>query len=95
MEPFANETVTVSVAAVALSPAVYAPAGRAAAQRAVLTVEGSDIRWWAAGSAPTPAVGHLAQDGDVLTLDGPNTLRQFQAIRAGGADGALQVTYER
>jgi hypothetical protein len=95
MEPFANETLTVGAAVVELTAAVYAPVGQSAGQRAVLTVEGGDIRWWAGGLAPTAAAGHLAQAGDVITLDGPNTLRQFQAIRTGGADGMVQVTYER
>ena len=95
MEPFASETITVGAAAVGFTAAVYAPAGERGARRAVMTVEGGDVRWWAGGATPTAGEGHLAVSGDVVVLEGPNTLINFLAIRTDAADGTLQVSYER
>jgi hypothetical protein len=88
---FANETIVVTSAVTALTPATYAASP--GAQVAVITVEAASIRWWASGSNPTAVTGHLAQPGDVLTLTDPNELRRFRAVRAASADATLQVSY--
>ena len=95
MEPFASETIVVGAVAVGLTAAVYAPAGERGARRATLTCEGGDVRWWAGGATPTSGTGHLAVSGDVIVLEGPNTLINFRAVKTDVGDGTLQVSYER
>lgn len=68
------------------------------ARCALITVDGdvetNDIRWTCDGTAPVAATtGHLLQAGDVLTLYGYGNILKFRAIREGGTNGTLQVTF--
>lgn len=102
--PFAHEKITVDNTAggKALTKATYDPVSRDAinnnarqAQRAVITVETAQIRYRYDGGAPTDAVGHILNSGDVVTLIGYAAINQFRAIRTGGTSGVIVVTYER
>jgi|CXWL01.1.fsa_nt_gi hypothetical protein len=86
----AHESVTVDSTAggVALTAATIIPFNRA-----VLTVETAAIRYTVDGTAPTTAVGHLAQPGDVIKLAGNDELTRFRAIRQGGVSGTIMASY--
>lgn len=62
--------------------------------RAVVTVESNSIRFWVDGSTPTSANGHLAEAGDVITLEGAEEVNDFRAIRV-SADATVQATFGR
>lgn len=84
------ETVTVGTTAIG----VTASSGDNVAHRAVMTVETAQIRFRYDGTDPTSTVGHLANVGDRLTLEGRANIRRFRAIRTGGTSASLMVTVE-
>jgi hypothetical protein len=55
-------------------------------------VETADIRIRTDGTAPTSAVGALAQVGAVVEIAGADSIRQFSAIRTSGTSGGLGLT---
>lgn len=64
----------------------------------LITVETADIRWTCDGTTPTvtagTALGHIASNGDDITITGLDNIRRFRAINAVAANGAtLRVTY--
>jgi len=65
----------------------------AGTNRALLTVETAAIRYTVNGTAPTTAVGHLAQPGDVIKLESQDELTKFRAIRQGGVSGTIMASY--
>jgi len=87
--PFAYESVTVTNTSTTLTASTYLNASRA-----FMTVETAAVRYRVDGAAPTSAEGHLLNIGDVLTLIGLQTIRNFKAIRTGATSGVLKVTYE-
>lgn len=100
-ECFASEQLTVSTTAVGLTAATYAPTtGRPAAQYALITHDGTanNVRFLFDGTAPTTTRGHrLANTAGIAKIElyGTATLRRFLAIREGGTDVPLDVTYCR
>jgi hypothetical protein len=58
---------------------------------ALIQCETNPVRWRDDGTNPTASVGNLLSVGGVLKYDGP--LANFKAIRQGGADGTLSVSY--
>lgn len=100
-----RERKTVSTAAVKLTSTAYTVQQAAAANKynvpdilpkgAIITVETNSIRWTIDGTAPvaTTGPGHLAAANDVIYLDSFQKIKEFQAIREGAADAALEVTY--
>ncbi len=81
-------TIDNTVGGVALTAAKYA-----GCKMAKLTVETAQIRFWANGSTPTTTEGHIANPGDIITLDSANDIAAFKAIRTGATSGILQCTY--
>ena len=61
--------------------------------KAFVTVETAQIRFTLDGTAPTTAVGHLLEIGDILKLDSTADLASFRAIRTGAVSASLQCTY--
>ena len=61
--------------------------------RVVCTVETAQIRFTVDGTTPTSSVGHIANVGDVIEVDGVDAPK-FLAIRSGGSSGAIMATYE-
>lgn len=94
LKAFAFESVTVSTVAKALTAATYAPTGEVAAAIALVQVEAQPLRWSVA-STPTAAIGHAAVDTNVIRLCGGADIAAFLAIRSGGTDSVLRVTYFR
>jgi hypothetical protein len=95
LTPFAFEEITVSTAAIGFTAATFKPSGQTPAAYAYVTVETNGIRWRTDGSDPTSSVGHALAAGGTLELAGKTELTNFRAIRSGGADAALKVTFYR
>ena len=91
---FAFETITVGNTVAVLTATTYRPSGDQA-DSAFLTLEGADIRYRYDGGNPSSSVGHLLSDSGYIVLTGQNQMEKFKAIRVGGRDGTLSVTYER
>ena len=95
-EPFANETLVIGPSVVTLTAATYAPGGQRQARYAEITVEEADLRYWKEGSAPTATAGHRRKvDTDILPLHSIHQITNFKAIREGGTDSKIRVTYFR
>lgn len=94
-EAFAYETITVSDSAVGFTAGTRQPTSALGAQAALVTVETQPIRIRMDGTDPTATVGHLLQDTDALVITGPNNVIKFRAIRDGGSDATILVTYFR
>jgi hypothetical protein len=94
-KPFAYESATVSTVAVTLTAATYAPSGQTQAAFAIITVESNPLRYRIDGTAPTSIEGHAATDGGFLTVCGITAIKNFSAIRSGGTDAKVRVTYYR
>ena len=86
----AHESVTVdaTVGGVGLTATTYLRA-----RKAFLTLETAQIRFTLDGTTVTSSVGHLMEVGQILTLENPDEIRNFRAIRT-GSSGTLKVTYE-
>lgn len=64
------------------------------ANHALIQVQAQSVRWTETGRAPIAATtGYLNIAGDFISLGGRPQLTQFLAIREGGADSQLFVTY--
>lgn len=66
-----------------------------AADRALITVETADIRFYVDGTKPTATVGHQAFPGDQIELHNPTELKNFRAIRVTGTSATARVSYAR
>ena len=84
----AFEQLTVADTAKTLTAATYG-----LAKRSVITVETAQIRFRTDGTAPTAAVGHLADIGDSVTLESAEDIANFKAIRTGAVSAVLNVSY--
>lgn len=90
-DAFAHEILPVSSSAVGLT----VPAGGAAAEKAIITVETASVRFWIDGTTdPIASEGHLVIAGQGIELAGANALKNFKAIRV-SSDATLMITYER
>lgn len=63
------------------------------AERAFITVETAVMRYRVTGAAPTTALGHLVEPGDVIVLDSRRQVLDFRAIGTGEQPTTLQVTF--
>jgi hypothetical protein len=97
--PVSYERLLVSDIAVPLTVAEYTPttgdyAGKHAL-KALMVVEDADILWLDTGADP----GEVATPGNPLaavsiyTIQGPEAIAQFKAIRAGVNDAYIHITY--
>ena len=64
-----------------------------AATSATCRLEAAQIRYTLDTTVPTTTVGVLLEIGDVLTLNGNDTLNTFRAIRTGGTSGMLSCHF--
>lgn len=86
--PFAYEPVTVTDAAIGLTPATYLNA-----IRAEMTLESGQIRIRGDGTAPTATEGRIVEIGDQLVLNSSAQIKKAKFIRTGGTSGTLRVEY--
>lgn len=89
MAVYAYESVTVAGTAGSLTAATADNA-----VKATVTVETAQVRYRGDGTAPTAAVGHILNAGDVLTLESNDEIKRAQFIRTTGTSATLRVTYE-
>jgi hypothetical protein len=98
-----RERKTISTSAVGLTSATYTIQQDSAANLyarndiqpvyALLQVLTNSINFTLDGTTPTASVGYLAAANDLIHLNSFQEIKAFQAIRNGGADGAIEVTY--
>jgi hypothetical protein len=86
------ESITVSTAVKTLTAAKYV-----GAKHALITVDANPIRYRLDGTDPEATEGHLvfasATATGVIELNSADQIKRFKAIRQGGADAVLKVTY--
>ena len=91
------EKLTISDSVKQFTAAKYSNTGddKVDAVEAFITVEATNgFRWTVDGTAPTAAsTGHLAAGSSSFTIEGFNTIKNFKAIRDGGSDAVIQVTF--
>lgn len=95
---FDFETVTVSNVVTQLTGTKYNPIGDVAdASEAHITVEATNaLRYTLDGTTPVAATtGHFLAGGASLTIYGGGNIRNFKAVRDGGTNAIIQVTYFR
>lgn len=85
------EQVTVSSTALGLPQG--ATINEDATKWVLISVETAACRFRLDGTAPTAAVGHVLEAGDVLTLTSQEQLDGFQIIRRDGIDATINVSY--
>lgn len=87
VKPIGYRQVTVSTTAVAI-PTI--PAG---ATRAVVVVEAQPLRYRDDGTNPTASVGMLCVAATRFELESRASILAFKAIRSGGTDSVLSVSF--
>jgi len=87
-----SEAITVSSTAIGITASLLS-SGTTRAQKSegLCTVESNQIRYRVDGSNPTTSVGHVADPGDIIHLEGLSELVNFRAIRT-SADAKLYCT---
>lgn len=79
---FDNQTVTNAAVRTACQGSATCTAD-VSTNQAFLSVETNPIRWRADGTAPTTAIGHLANAGATITLVGHANVANFKMIATG------------
>jgi hypothetical protein len=99
---FAHEKITVSTTAIELDDDKYlatteSVGGRVGAKEALITVEDAPIRFTLDGTTPVDGTdtGHVLPSASSITVYGLANIRQFRAVRSGGTDAVINVTYFR
>lgn len=99
--PFGHEKLTVSTTALGFTAAelrvTTAGASTDVAVEALVSTEDAPIRFTLDGTTPVDATdtGHVLASGDSMILYGEDALRKFRAVRSGGTDAVVNVTYFR
>lgn len=86
----ADEALAVSSSSTPLTAATYA-----GCNVAFIECQTAAVRFAVDGGTPTATLGHVLEVGDALTLDSPDQLQKFRAIRRDGADAVLHCSYGR
>lgn len=96
LTPMDFETITVSTAAIGFTSAkIVNTTTGLTADYAFFTLATADIRYRVDGVDPTSGVGHAAASGSANYVCGRAAVKAFRAIRSGGSDSTLSVTYFR
>lgn len=88
--PFAHESIVVSSTAVG-----FTLTNRGGAQAAYVTTQSQELRYTVDGTTPTSTDGHAAAATSTFWVFGREAIRDFRAIRTGGSDATIKVTYYR
>ena len=96
LRQFAFEEITVSTAVKNLTVATYkASGGWGSAQKAQVQVLNAPIRVKLNGDSPTTTAGFVESNGSSFMLENEAEILGFRAIRDGGSDAKIQVSYLR
>ena len=92
------EKLTVSNTTQVLTPASYLTGSGLSLKKAgnaTITIETASIRGTFDGTAPVDATstGHVFAAGTVITLESYTQIQKFKAVRVGGSDATINVTY--
>ena|SRR3990167_10297420 len=90
---FGYESLTVSNSVENLTSAEYTDSDGNRAVKALITIEGAQIRWRIDGTDPAANEGHLSNPFDNIVLNNSSDVRNFKAIRVGLIDATIRVTY--
>jgi hypothetical protein len=99
--PFGHEKLTVSTTAVGFTAAelkvVTSGLSTDIAVEALVSTEDAPIRFTLDGTTPVDATatGHVLANGDTMIIYGVEALTRFRAVRNGGTDAVVNVTYFR
>ena len=85
---FEQLTIDATVGGIALTPAKYTTN-----TKSFITIETASIRYRIDGTAPTAAIGHLLNAGDILILDSASDIANFKSIRTGSVSAVINCTY--
>lgn len=95
-----EQDLTVSTTAVGFTASNYIVAAGgnhssdlAKANFAFVTVDAQPIRWSIVGTPLAGSAGHVYASGTSFWLFGHDQIQNFKAIRTGGTDGVLHVTF--
>jgi hypothetical protein len=94
----AFEQVTVANTSIGFTATKVEPNGTGGAPQATMAtcrLETAEIRYQVDGTAPTTTVGTLLEVGDVLTLNGHDSIMRFRGIRTGASSGVLSCNYSQ
>jgi len=83
----AYEKLAVSTSAVGLTTANF----DAREAKALVAVETDNVRWLANGSDPTSTDGMPLVSGDMVVIEGKQSLCNLKFIRSGSVDAAVDV----
>ena len=89
-DPAAFETLTISTSAVQLDSGKYSEK----TVGALVTFEDGPVRFRLDGVDPTSSVGHRADDGTSIYLNGHGEVSQFSVIAGAGSGTAMVTFYE-
>lgn len=101
LTPYAYENITVNTSIGFTSTLVrpvstVAEKDLGAARLIVAQVEGAEIRYRYDGGTPVAtSSGHLAAVGTILTFINLQAMLNFRAVKEGGSNATLRVTYSR
>jgi hypothetical protein len=90
---YTHEKIVVSTAAIGFTVSNLTSGSRIA-QVVHVTVEEQALNYKYDGGTPTSTSGHAAAAGAVVTIAGYKNITNFLAIRSGGSDSKISVTYE-
>jgi len=94
-EAVGTESISIDTSAVkTFDTTLYSSTAGTMTQKAFLTVETADIRYWHNGSVPTTSLGHKLASGNSLEVIGNPNIRNFKAISASGT-ATVFVTYSK
>lgn len=95
---YAHETLAVSTAVKTLTAGTFEPTDflPVRCRGALITVHAQPLRYTLDGTSPVAATtGHVAASGAEIFIKGYHNVKNFKAIRDGGTDSQIGVTYFR
>ena len=97
-DSISSEKITISTVAKGFTSSLILPTSgdyiNIGCREVFITLEDANIRFWLNGDTPTTSMGHLLKAGEDLTIEAPNDIANFLAIRDDAVDGVLMCTYK-
>jgi hypothetical protein len=87
------EQITVGTNAVGFTTSLLSNAGGHAPVAALVVVSANPLRYRTDGTNPTSSIGMPLAANSTVAIYGADELRAFRAIRSGGSDAVIDVTY--